>query len=342
MENYMKTVIVNELLLSLQHAIITCKLSDDIAEAFSNFYEEAELLEARTILLTINEQRSTSRKFDKKKCVIELLEQLRKDDFMSKNVTFAAINLFKICNINAGIGEELRYEIKELRGKYTSLTSAIGELRSITTGFDSISTEIKSFNIAQNKVNPKSYLAAAHNGMRRRHVTGESRPPTPASPPLTQKIATARDVDNEDQVSCEDNDRAIDNDKRPYFPAKQRKKRPPMLHKTGVGGTAESNVKSILKPRVGILFLTRCTPTTTCDDISSHISEKVKSYKLLDVERWKAKHESYSSFKLCFNIEQAKLSTFLKDTIKAELWPASSFVKPFGMTRLMKPSLTQS
>ncbi|CAL8140023.1 unnamed protein product [Orchesella dallaii] len=335
MDERKKSVIINELIVSLQHAVITCRTSNDIVEAFSNFYEDDEVLEARNVILKLNGQRATSRKADKKKLVAECLDYVRKEDFKGKNLEFGATNVFKICNVHAGIGEDLRQEIAEVRAKYESLTRAIGELKTLSNGLENVASDLKTFHgtvHSPTKPTKPSYLKIANTGIKMRHISGSSRPVTPVSPPISQKIAMQRDAGN-----VED---GTDMNQEPFTLVK-RKKNKSSSRVTGVGGTADSNVKSVPKPRVGLLFLSRCTPETTCDDIGTHIFRSVKSFKLLDVETWKTKYNTYSSFKISFNLETEKLSAFLKETVTAELWPAGSLIKPFGLKKLLKPSNTQ-
>ncbi|CAL8148269.1 unnamed protein product [Orchesella dallaii] len=263
MEKLLRNVIINELLVSLQHAIITCRITDDIVEAFSAFYEDTEIAEARNIVLTIYEQRSTTRKFDKKKVVAELLDYLRKDDFKGKNIAFAAINIFKICNVHAGIGEELRQEIHDLKVKYSSLTNACGELKKFSDGVENIVEEVKLIATSVAKPTIPSYLNVAKEGNRTRHVTGASRPTTPASPPISQKVAMGTYPQFDQNISEKETN---------GFILVERKKRT-KSSTSGVGGTATSNVKSVPKPRVGFLFMTRCAPETTIEEISAHVTE---------------------------------------------------------------------
>jgi len=66
---------------------------------------------------------------------------------LGNNVTLAATNLFKICNVHAGVGEELRQEISELRSKYSSLAAAFGgEVKRISSNMNKIATEFKPTN----------------------------------------------------------------------------------------------------------------------------------------------------------------------------------------------------
>ncbi|CAL8136092.1 unnamed protein product [Orchesella dallaii] len=135
----------------------------------------------------------------------------------------------------------------------------------------------------------------------------------PATPPITQLIAI-----NNEQYERNENSHPDDD----FNLVKNRRKPKPKL---AVGGSAESNIKAVERTRMGLLFLTRCSPDTTTDMIEQYVKRTTYNYKLRDVELWNAKYtDSYSSIKTYFELGNEKLSNFLREVVMPDYWPAGT------------------
>jgi len=359
MEKYKKTLVVNELLASAQHAILTGKLTDEISETFNYFYNDADVHEARKILYAVVEKRLTTHKGDdaKKKDIADILSILRNKDQQVKITSFGVLDLSKCCRVFSAIGDEiqLRSEISELRIKFAELSTAFQDIKRMTTAIETMSTEIaspstaasiknmsvafrslQSGSNASNTVQIKrpTYLSVANEGTRRRHVTGASRPRTPVSPTISQKVAMQSEQKVEEEIHDFDNPDVNNDDK--WQTARRRRPRP--RQKIILGNAEDTGIRAAdRRPREGLLFLSRVVAGTSAADVENMIKSKIHDYKLRDVETWNAKHNSYSSFKISFEIGEKSLKAFFNDIITADRWPAGVLIKPFGLKRMMYP-----
>jgi len=265
--------------------------------------------------------------------------------------------LYDVCYVYSGIGDEaiLRREVRELKTKFHDLTAAFLQIQDFAKTVDGISVQLQNMKMLNNENRGRpSYLNVAKQGRRERHVTGASKPATPASPssinnknaaastrlnhptvspPMSQKVAMGRM--SFDTYSSTAPDTAGVNDDEFTIVQRRRKSHKP---KTGaiVGGSTGSNVRSAPKRRMGMLFLTRCDVDTTTEDIQKHISENVDAVKLIDVESWETKYKTYASFKITFDIAEKSLSAFFREIIRPELWPEGTLIKPFGLKTMLK------
>jgi len=105
-----------------------------------------------------------------------------------------------------------------------------------------------------------------------------------------------------------------------------------------VGKGTDTSVKCITRSRNGILFLSRCYVENKVEDIVNLINSTISDYDIKSVEPWKAKYDTYCSFKICFELGDKKLKEFFKETITADRWPNGLLVMPFGLKNLNIPS----
>lgn len=57
------------------------------------------------------------------------------------------------------------------------------------------------------------------------------------------------------------------------------------------------------------------------------------NHELLKVEELPTKHDSYKSFKLCFDLQDLPLSQFLREMEDPSKWAEGVFIRPFRMSR---------
>ncbi|CAL8105662.1 unnamed protein product [Orchesella dallaii] len=316
-------VLVNELLCATIHAILEGRTNDEILPSFVTFYEDDEIQIARQVVYKLIDKRFAKRSNAKEKDLNEIIGYLRGADFRGNDIKFAAINLSRVCTVYSGIGDErqLRSEVRELRTKFESLTSDLSTIKQLSSSLEGLAADMKVSNEAIKNLKAPTYLQAAKQSIRKGRQHTEPR--RPATPPPSQIIAMNNGQYDRKESSDPEGDFMI-----------VRNRRKTLKPKVAVGGAADSNIKAVERARVGILFLTRCTPDTTIDMIEQHIKQTSINYKLRDVELWNAKYkESYSSFKLCFELGNEKLSNFLREVILPDYWPAGTLIKPFGLKR---------
>jgi len=98
-------------------------------------------------------------------------------------------------------------------------------------------------------------------------------------------------------------------------------------------GVAEcTTIKTVPAVKVSSVFVSRCDPSTTIEDVRSFLNEK--NWQISLVEKLKAKYGTYSSFRIDLVRTDQPESFFLKP----EHWPADMLVKRFNRT---KPGLFQ-
>lgn len=328
-----KDVIVNALLASMQNAITDAKKTPEIITTFWNFYDELAISAAFEVLGLKRSARRRDRKID----LEELLTHLRKEDWKAKNVNFAAVDFKEICLVPSGIGDELnlRYELIELRTKFSDMTAALEEVKQLgKTVKDANDTFLKVVTNSENVGKP-SYSKSLKNW---KQVV--PRPPTP--PPSQVHAMKNPDpaIMEQDSVTQNHNEKSGDDG----FTVVTKRKR-----KSGaviVGAGSSSDIKTVPKtPRIktGMILVSRCDPETTCEDISREI-QKLQTetpYKLHGVEIWKSRYQTYSSFKVTYELGVKPLQQFLNELLYNEnvdqLWPAGVLVKSFRPNFVKKP-----
>ncbi len=326
-----KKITVNELLASAQHAIITGKTKIEIEVTFSKFYSEATINKARGALVNLALlPPKITRKTDKTKELSQIIDCLQKTDWQGANVNFAAIDLGQICSVSSGIGDEMQFrmEIRELRNKFETLANEVGQLNKLTDVDTTAAENIKNAGRGcPEQVNLFSAVVAGKNT----RIPSQRRL---VSPPLTQQVALRNYQSDlptpspEDEVNDITKNFRTDDD---FITVKRKKRTKPKI----VQGKAPSNlIKTVPKARVGMLFATRFAPETKTDDIMKMVEQNdSNTHTLLKVEELPAKHNSYKSFKLCFDLQNLPLSQFLRSMEDPNKWAEGVFIRPFRITR---------
>lgn len=324
-----RQVIVNELLASAQHAILTAKTKDEIEITFSQFYDENTVLEARNLLseLTLLGRR-TARKPDKLKEVAQIIDCLQKVDWQGTNINFAAVDLRKVCHVASGIGDEMlfRSEINELRNKFENLTKQVEAIKTLSDTVRVVGEEIKAFRATPPPPPPPTlYSKVAAGYQKNRRPQQQVR--RPVTPPISQQKAIERE--RQQQLSTEDETERPSNLDDGFKLVFHRKKKPVSVR----GTVTSSKIRSAPKQRVGLLFATRFDPETDASEVEEYVREtELIGYKLCKVEPWNTNHNSYKSFKMVFELQDKPLSQFFKDMEKAEIWPEDVMVRRFNMS----------
>lgn len=311
-------IFVNELLISAQHAMETGKTTDDILIAFSKFYSDENVLDARKLLATLEViGKTTGRKIDKSKEILNIIKCLRDVDWLGKNINFAAVDMRRVCYVAAAIGDEIQFraEIQELKTKFEDLTSALGEVKNLSKTVTSTTNEVMTSLQNFQQATPTTYSSVVRENQEPQHDLAGAPLRRAVSPPISQKMAMKR---HQQQLAEPDEG---------FKTVTYKKKRPKFTM-----GTRHSDIKAVPKPRIGILFATRCQADVTTIDLEKQIKETTGfSYDLVKVEEWNAKHSSYKSFKLFFELKDHALSKFFKDMEDPSLWPENVWIRPFRM-----------
>ncbi len=322
-------IIVNELLASAKHAIITAKTKTEIELAFSKFYGEAAIIEAKKVLVNLAlVPPKITRKVDKAKEIGQIIDCLQQTDWKGINTNFAAVDLERICKVSSGIGDEMQFrmEIIELRNKFETLTSEVEKINKLTDVVTKASENIQNANsikhnggLFYSSVVSRNVRKAPDQDLQRR----------PSSPPLTQKIA----LQNHNVPVKTPEEEAPHNSTlvNEGFTLVNHKKRKSKIIQ---GKALSSHVKSVPRSRTGILFATRFDPETTPDDVAKMVEQNnLLTHTLIKAEELTTKHNSYKSFKLVFDLKEMPLSQFLRDIEDPNKWASGLLVRPFRMIR---------
>lgn len=333
------TIIINELLASVQNAIMSGRLQQDIEESMYKCYGDTATIEALKILEDLSiVGRRTNRRKDRKKDITEIYNAARKEDWRNRNLKFAAVDFNNICHIPAGVGDELnlRMEMRDLRNKFDDLIQTWDAVKKMTTTVQEMNEFMKTM-----KSDRPSYLNIAKkqeeipvlNQMPKRGA--QPRPPT--SPPLTQVIALRNAAEQDDRTSTPSSQ---NNDSK--WKVIQRKKTKQKVH---LGEHRGSNIECIERPprkRTAIVLVSRFKPGTTKCDIEDHVRQTVTDYEMEGIEEWKTKYDGYLSFKIAFLIGERKLGESLRDITQVSNWPYQSLVKPFRPTTVYRNTYNNS
>lgn len=333
------TVYIDALLASGQHAILQGKDTIEISQSFDLFYTDKEVDAARNLLSELDENHFKKRRVsNKKRDLAEVLTYIRQEDWKGRNLVFGVVDISRICQVTSGLQDEiqLRSELQIIKSRMDALTSVVDEIRTISKTVSDAAEAIKKGAEHHQQPNQTStYVQVAKKNLKsdsNKKLLHRGRPLP--SPPMSQKIAIKKnneplssDVENESNCTTPTNEFKV-------VTKKKRKPRPIVL-----GSSQSTEIKIIRKPKVGILFMSRCAPDTTQEEITTHITKSEIKYKLSSVEKCQTRHSSYSSFKICFEIGESKLSAFLKDILNPTFWPSGALVRRFNLSR---PSTSMS
>ncbi|CAL8145426.1 unnamed protein product [Orchesella dallaii] len=94
-------------------------------------------------------------------------------------------------------------------------------------------------------------------------------------------------------------------------------------------GAAKSVIQAVKAVKTSSVFLSRCTPTTTCDDIRTYLVEE-KKWVINDVQCVKTKFQTYRSFRVdIVRTDDNPESEYLKP----EHWPENLLIARFNRPR---------
>lgn len=311
----------------MQNAILDAKKTPEIITTFENYYDETAIAAAFEVLGLKRSARKRDRKID----LDDLLNHLRKEDWKGKNVRFAAVDFKKICQVPSGIGDELnlRYELIELRTKFNDMTAVLEDVKNLGKNVQIINdTFAKALTSTELVAQPKPCNSLK---TRKPRVLIPRPPPTP--PPSQIHAMKNNKSDTDQDISNEINIEETVNDQ---FTLVTRRKRSSGKIIVGVGNSA--GLKSVSKPlriKTGMILVSRCDPETTCDDVTREIEKLQKNtgYKLHGVETWRSRYQTYSSFKVTYELGEKPLQQFLNELLYDDnvdqLWPAGVLVKSF-------------
>lgn len=263
---------------------------------------------------------------------------MHKIDWMGKSHKFAAIDLDKVCRVPAGLGDELvmRAEMQELKLKFQDLASAFDEVKQLTISVSKSADDVVSAIGTVNQLSPplpnpqtQSKTPPLDLNLTQktaREPDGSSRPETPL---YSQIMAMKYNKPDSKEIAHGGNAgwKMISRKKKPKIEKKQ----------MGIVGQLKStciqSAEPYQRPRKAILFVTRCKPETTENDLEKDILDNISFYQLDQVESIATKFETYKSFKVSFLLDDKSLSQFFIDTMKPEVWGDGVLVKPFSMRR---------
>lgn len=268
-----------------------------------------------------------------------------KHDWQGKKICFAAINLQDVCKVPAALGDELalRAEVTELKLKFEDMTKLYLEVKHIADKVSEATQQINTLLSLQpgegntqcaNTVTDENPLSSVEE----KTVSEAIRP---KSPILYSQITAGGLVTPVEPESNEGTWTTVTNKRKPTKSPKPKTGKPKVSkqkHLSIIGSASDTTIKSAPtnRERRGALFVTKCQPQTSCEDLENDIKSKVSIYNLHKVESVKTKFDTYTSFKVSFLLGDKKLNQFFREVIKPNMWGSGILVKPFNMAKMKK------
>lgn len=317
-------LIVNELLASAAHALLSGKTPDDIAQTFALFYDENAIRTARDALEKAKflepPQRSRRKDFSKLEVKVkelkEIAESLVKYDATAKTFPFVASNFNQICHVDGGLSDsvQMRHEIHKLQTRLFELEKVCGGIFNI---HDMVDKLVKTVNVNLNK-NPTYKDAAASNvpqvplNIPIIHSSGNYVAPTIPTNIITPEITIASTpVENRVPLNV--------NRVRDWKTVQKKKKRPRLTV-----GQADSELVSESQIRPLRIYLSRFKKGTETDQVKQCLIDEL-NWNLLHIESLNSKSTAFDSFKVTVNRNGKTIS----ECLKPNLWPKGVIFRLF-------------
>ncbi|CAL8140651.1 unnamed protein product [Orchesella dallaii] len=290
----------------------------------SNVYKDDEAKDARQKLTSIGVEFCKAR--SKQNIICEIVNSLKTLDFKGQKVLLAATDLTRICHIPTNIGDEIqiRPDMVRIQQKVCELEEVLKSVRKeISDGLLNLSSKVSTYTseIQQASIQSQEHITAVINHsaeqsqIHNRKDTFESKvktkTPREFDPPSTSwggldrirpRMLPIKSKPQEDKPS---NPKFV-NKEWHHVTYKKKSKAPTF-------GAAKSVIQAVKAAKTSSVFLSRCTPTTTCDDIRTYLVEE-KQWVINDVQCVKTKFQTYRSFQV--------------EIVRTDDKPESEYLKP--------------
>ncbi|CAL8110374.1 unnamed protein product [Orchesella dallaii] len=338
-----QTCIVNELLASASHAILTSNTDDQITASFAVFYDDSAVRDAWDKLKLFHTLPRRSQKKDKAEARVkdlsEIVIALRKIDW--KDIQFHVSDLTQVCYVHGTIGDEIQLlnEVQQLKKRISvmedlvkaqdSMSSKIDELLGLVSSSKTVAQTSYSNILKAIKPNHQpesdSNLQLGDNPTSIPPSTANQRPLfiTKTINPFVKDPTDFRKFPQNFQHSTPTE---VNNWKLVQRKKTKTKKR----HVTGNCSNDDDDEETIKSSCVKQLrlFVTRCAENTTPEKLKSFLV-KTRKFDVMSVEQLNARFSSYTSFNVTINRKDKSVSEFLKP----ELWPKDIMVRLFMLKR---------
>lgn len=321
-------IIINELLASAWHAIETGKLVNDIAQTFSNFYDDKDVKSAYEELnaylalcdpsSTLTRRSASKDKTEARtKDITKIVDVLHEMDWKGKTFPLLVRDISKICHVYGSLRDEL-----QMRGEMQQLSTRIFAVETLCKTINDISAKLETVvNAVQSPGNSKSqdYSGALKHNLSNLNAQKLQKPGRPekttTSPPFQLVLANHPVPEKEASPQT------------PPSPSWKviapRKRKPPVLGKDNCDTLRASQVQPVK------LFVSRCHTETTAEALTAHLESKW-SWKVLGVENMNTKFDTYKSFKVILSKEAKEIPEYLDP----DKWPQNWFVRRFFEKRV--------
>lgn len=347
-------VILCDLLASAVHALTTGGTADDISLCFSRFYSDTEINEAREKALGIGivlPRRSVRKETGAKlKFISELVQAVIDLDFRSSKFTFAAVDLTRLCYVPKNIDDEIqiRTELATLKVKYDDLEKMLKEVvdsfKMFSTNIQSTTMEIsKSVELIKGSAKEFEHEADVSKAMTSensvkpwcdtattRRVLSQDQGPvisnhvdnrfknillSPSDPRSRNELFNCETPPGAPKISTKDGNHAK------WEVVRKRKPKKNMI--VGVGQS--SSIKAVKPVKITSVFLTRCDPVTTTEEVNSYLKD-TNGWEVNDVVQLNTKNTGYASFRVDVKLRDEDTDNSI---IEGKHWPPGTYVRKF-------------
>lgn len=338
-------VIVCDLLASVVHGLTVGSTADDISLCFARFYSDTEINNARdkATAAGISLPRRSSRKDTdaKQKIIADLVQSVINLDFKSAKVTFAACDLTRVCYVPNNIDDEiqLRTELTTLKKKYDDLEKILKDLMETFQNFSS-STSAATAEIGKMVENISTNIPKLVNVK-----SASAQPILPGNQPkpwsdqrVTRQIISHKKIPSVDarfkNILLSPSDprsrqglfnaqtpTGVQTETENWEIAKPRRSRRKLVE----GAATTSSIKAVKPVKITSVFLTRCDPETTVENVKSYLQDS-NTWQVNDVVKLNTQNTSYSSFRVDIILGDDDDS---EDIIEGKYWPAGTSVRKF-------------
>ncbi len=316
--------IVNELLASAAHALLSGKTPDDIAQTFALFYDENAIRAARDALEKINilelPHRSRRKDFSKLEVKVkeikDVVDSIVKYDATAKTFPFVATNFNQICHVDGGLSDSLqmRHDIHKLQTRLLELEKICGGLTNI---HDTVDKLVKT--VSTNQVKSSTYRDAA----------APTAPKVPQNIPLIKSsenrvgniLPTSMTTPEITAASTPVENSASHNVNRvkDWTTVHKKRKRPKLTV-----GQADSQFVSESQVRPLRVYLSRFKKGTEVEHVKQCLTNEL-NWELINVESLNSKSVTFDSFKVTVNRNGKSIS----ECLKPDLWPKGVIFRLF-------------
>lgn len=340
-------VVISNLLTSAVFAISTGRTAEDVSATFSRFYNNGEIQLAQEKLISVGCKlaRRSSRNENslKEKHIGEIMNALSLLDWKSKNITFAADDLSRICHVPTNLDDEiqLRTEMETMKKRFQDLEelckSMIGEMQNLNEKVSNCSTDFRSttgimLQQMQKSTDPQivplanpsvSMITKPWQNPERSRDFFKPRVPPPTTFSSTPLSPSDRRLHPLFREPGEILAKAKHDD---WETARPRKKKQMI-----VGKGQQSSIKAVKPIRTSSIFLTRCDSGTQESEVKKYLEDE-NSWDCT-VTKLNTRQNTYASFRVDITFTDKNPQEFLNP----DCWPPETYIRKYHRERNTGP-----